>query len=199
MHPEREAAVIPEQEDTLKKDIHDAVELIKSLSLNWVEFGGRGRGRGIMGRKVEGALDAEASPGGIGRGREYPSSVKCWNCEEWGHISPQCDKPVRLGGDMYPIMHRENDRLGDYEVEVKEASKPSPSKSVSWEDKEKGKAVSLIDAKKIPEVMPVAKRTWSANGKASPSAKKGNHPQLISAHNQRRRNKNPEESIKQQI
>ena len=69
MHPEREAAVIPEHEDTLKKDIHDAKELMKSLSLNWVEFVGRGRGRGIMGMKVKGAFDSEASPGGIGRGK----------------------------------------------------------------------------------------------------------------------------------
>ena len=44
-------------------------------------------------------------------------------------------------------------------VEVKEASKPSSSKSVSWEDKGKGKAVSLIYAEKISKVMPVAKRT----------------------------------------
>ena len=57
--------------------------------------------------------------------------LKCWNCGEWGHISPQCDKLVRMGGDMYPIMHKENDRTGDYVVEVKEASKPSSSKSVS--------------------------------------------------------------------
>ena len=78
-----------------------------------------------------------------------------------------------MGGDIYPIMHRENDRSGDYALEVKEASKPSTSKSVSWEDKGKEKAISLIDVEKISEVMPVAKRTWSANGEASPSVKKG--------------------------
>ena len=83
------------------------------------------------------------------------------------------DKPVKMGGDMYPIMHMENDRLGDYAMEVKEASKPSPSKIVSWEDKGKGKAINLIDAKKILEVMPVAKRTWSANSKAGPFVNKG--------------------------
>ena len=97
----------------MKRDIHDAVELMKSLSLNWVESAGRGRGRSMMGRKVEEAHGSEISPGGIGRDRGYPSSVKCWNCGEWGHISPQCDKPVRMGGDIYPIMHRENDRIGN--------------------------------------------------------------------------------------
>ena len=74
---------------------------------------------------------------------------------------------------MYPIMRKENDRTGDYAVEVKEASKPFSSKNVSWEDKGKGKAISLIDAELIPEVMPVAKRTRSVNGEAGPSAKKG--------------------------
>ena len=98
-----------------------------------------------MGRKAKAAFGPEASSIGVGRGRVYPSTMKCWNYDEWGHISPQCDKPVRIG-DMYPIMHRENDRLGDYAVEVREASKPSSSKRVSREDKEKGKVVSLIDA-----------------------------------------------------
>ena len=69
VHLEREATVVPEQEDTLKKDIHDAVELMKSLSLNWVESTGRGRGRSMMGRKAEKALSFEMSPGGIGRER----------------------------------------------------------------------------------------------------------------------------------
>ena len=84
----------------------------------------------MMGRKAKAAFGSEASSIGVGRGRGYPPPVKCWNCGEWGHISPQCDKPVRMGGDMYPIMNRENDRTGDYAVEVKEASKPFSSKSV---------------------------------------------------------------------
>ena len=58
-------------------------------------------------------------------------------------------------------------------MEVKEASKPSSSKNVSWKDKGKGKAISLIDAEMIPEVMRVVKRTRSANGEAGPSFKKG--------------------------
>ena len=149
------------------------MELMKSLSLNWVESVGRGRGRGMLGRKSKEALSSEMNARGIGRGRGYPSSVKCWNCGEWGHISPQCDKPVRMGGDMYPIMRKENDRTGDYAVEVKEASKPSSSKNVSWEDKGKGKAVSLIDAEMIPKVMLVAERTRSANDEAGSSVKKG--------------------------
>ena len=89
MHSEREAVVVPEQENTLKKNIHDAVKLMKSVSLNWVESVGRGRGRSMMGRKTEQALGSKISPGGIGRGRGYPSTVKCWNCGEWSHISPQ--------------------------------------------------------------------------------------------------------------
>lgn len=47
MHPEREIVATPEQENLLKKDIHEALELMKCLSLNWVEYAGRGRGRGI--------------------------------------------------------------------------------------------------------------------------------------------------------
>ena len=34
MHLEREATIVLEHDNTLKRDIHDAVELMKSLSLN---------------------------------------------------------------------------------------------------------------------------------------------------------------------
>ena len=66
-----------------------------------------------MGRKDEVTPRSKSSTS-IRRERGYTSNIKSWNCGEWGHVSPQCDKLVRMGGDMYPIMHMENERSRDY-------------------------------------------------------------------------------------
>ena len=63
-------------------------------------------------------MHGEGSSAGVGRGRGYLSNVKFWNYGEWGHISPNCDKATKAGGEVYPRMHRMNDtkpdRSGDY-------------------------------------------------------------------------------------
>ena len=109
-YAEREGEPAPIPDKSLKDDLHEAMELMNSLSLN-----GKGRGRGVPNNRKDTLPTTEGSSGGMGRGRGYYlGNVKCWNCGELGHISPHC-----VGGEMYPVMQRMNDRTGDHGIEVK--------------------------------------------------------------------------------
>ena len=52
-------------------------------------------------------------------GRGWQFTPTCYNGGELGDISPQCDKPPRMGGDMYPLPTQLPNRLNGYGIEIK--------------------------------------------------------------------------------
>ena len=77
-YAEREGEPAPIQDKSLKDDLHEAMELMKSLSLNWMEMSGKGRGRGVPNNRKDALPTTEGSSRGMGRGRGYyPGNVKC--------------------------------------------------------------------------------------------------------------------------
>ena len=81
----------------------------------------------------------------------------CYNCEELGHISPQCDKPPRMGGDMYLLPAQLPNRSNDYGIEIKGEVGSSGLTAI---DKGKTKVLSVVGLDKVvanedPVVMPV--------------------------------------------
>ncbi|MCO5598101.1 hypothetical protein L7F22_052192 [Adiantum nelumboides] len=97
------------------------VGLMKNLSVHMME-GGRGQGYGYG----CGYGSNEGFAGGRGRGMAGRGDMfQCYNCGEWGHKSPQCDKPKRMGGDMFPLPSQIPSRAQDYGVEIKGEAAPS--------------------------------------------------------------------------
>ena len=72
--------------------------------------------------------------------------VQCFNYGDWGHYSTNCDKPPRMGGEIYPFPSRLSNRVNDRSVEIKDAGQPgsSGSSKATAEEKGKGKLVSLL-------------------------------------------------------
>ena len=155
------------------------VDLMKDLSLNMLGNVGNNRGRARFANQPGG----EGQPKNGARqsnGRGWRQIPTCYNCGELGHISPQCDKPPRMGGDMYPLPAQLPNRSNDYGVEIKgEAG----STGLTAADKGKTKVLSVVGLEKVvanedPVVMPIGKRSTKEkegrNG-AGPS-KKGKEP-----------------------
>ncbi|MCO5614979.1 hypothetical protein L7F22_069265 [Adiantum nelumboides] len=143
--------------DTFRKEMQEVVGLMKNLSVHMMG-GGRGQGYGY-GR---GYGSTEGFAGGRGRGMAGRGDMFQWyNCGEWGHKSPQCDKPKRMGGDMFPLASQITSRAQDYGIEIKGEARPS---GLTAEEKGKTKVVNIIRLDKGKDdinamVMPVGKRT----------------------------------------
>ncbi|MCO5579973.1 hypothetical protein L7F22_033840 [Adiantum nelumboides] len=94
---------------------------MKNLSVHMMG-GGRDQGYGY-GRAYG---SNEGFVGGRGRGMAGRGDMfQCYNCGEWGHKSPQCDKPKRIGGDMFPLPSQIPSRAQDYGIEIKGEAGPS--------------------------------------------------------------------------
>ncbi|MCO5556648.1 hypothetical protein L7F22_010199 [Adiantum nelumboides] len=107
--------------DTFRKEMQEVVGIMKNLSVHMMG-GGRGQGYGY-GR---GYGSNECFAGGRGRGMAVRRDMfQCYNCGEWGHKNPQCDKPKRMGGDMFPLPSQIPCRAQDYGIEIKGKSGPS--------------------------------------------------------------------------
>ncbi|MCO5601602.1 hypothetical protein L7F22_055725 [Adiantum nelumboides] len=114
-----------------------------------------------------------------GGGKQWKNVPTCYNCGELGHISPQCDKPKRLGGDMYPLPAQLPNRSSDYGIEIK-GDEAGPSRFIT-EEKGKAKVLNVVKLKKTSVledslVMPIGKRTTEekeGRSGAGPSKKKG--------------------------
>ena len=84
------------------------VDLMKNLSLNLLNGAGNGRRGGRQSNQPNG------DSGQANGGRRWRNMPTCYNCGELGHISPQCDKPPRMGRDMYPLPTQLPNRSNDY-------------------------------------------------------------------------------------
>ena len=82
---------------------------------------------------------------GYGRGRCY--NPTCHNCGKLGHISPECDKPPHMGGDMYPLPSQLPNRSSDYEIEIRD--EVGPSRGPIAQEKGKSKMVNVVTLEKI--------------------------------------------------
>ncbi|MCO5563073.1 hypothetical protein L7F22_016709 [Adiantum nelumboides] len=159
--------------DTFRKEMQEVVGLMNNLSVHMMG-GGRGQGYGY-GR---GYGSNEGFAGGRGRGMAGRGDMfQCYNCGEWGHKSPQCDKPKRMGGDMFPLPSQIPSRAHDYGIEIKGEAGPS---GLTAEEKGKTKVVNIIQLDKGKDdinamVMPVGKRTTreQETSDAGPSHKRG--------------------------
>ncbi|MCO5603302.1 hypothetical protein L7F22_057451 [Adiantum nelumboides] len=103
------------------EEMQEVVGLMKNLSVHMMG-GGRGQGYGY-GR---GYGSNECFAGGRGRGMVGRGDMfQCYNCGEWGHKSPQCDKPKRMGGDMFPLPSQIPSLAQDYGIKIKGEAGPS--------------------------------------------------------------------------
>ena len=166
------------QDDGLRQDMRQMVDLMKNLSLNMLGNVGNNRGR-VRFANQPGDEERPRNGAGQSNGRVWKQTPTCYNCGELGHISPQCDKPRRMGGDMYPLPRQVLNRSNDYGIEIK--GERAGSSGLTQEEKGKTKVISVVTLEKAakledPLVMPIGKRTTQdkegGNG-AGPSKKKG--------------------------
>ncbi|MCO5557881.1 hypothetical protein L7F22_011453 [Adiantum nelumboides] len=154
-------------------EMQEVVGLMKNLSVHMMG-GGRSQGYGYE----RGYGSNESFAGGRGRGMAGRGDMfQCYNCGEWGHKSPQCDKPKRMGGDMFPLPSQIPSRAQDYGIEIKGEAGPS---GLTAEEKGKTKVVNIIRLDKGKDdinamVMSMRKRTTreQETSDAGPSHKRG--------------------------
>ena len=98
------------QDDKLRQDTRQVVELMKNISLNLL---GNAQSRGRQFNQPNGDNGQGRSGGDSNNGRGWKKIPTCYNCGDLGHIIPQCDKPPRMGGDMYPLLAQLPNRSND--------------------------------------------------------------------------------------
>ena len=96
----------------LRQEMRQVVDLMKNLSLNLLSnVGNQGHGR---------SSNQPNGNGGQGNGgRKWRNIPTCYNSGEIGHISPQCNKAKRMGGDLYPLPTQLPDRENDFAIAIK--------------------------------------------------------------------------------
>ena len=99
-------------DDGLRQEMRQVVDLMKNLSLNLLGNVGNNRGYGRQSNQSN-------NDGGQNNNKKWKNIPSCYNCGEIGHISPHCDKPRRMGGDMYPLPAQLSNRSNDYGIEIK--------------------------------------------------------------------------------
>ena len=79
-------------------------------------MGGQGCGKALNGKGGGGDASSPDNvpstwPRGCGGKGTFAPDRKCFNCGDWGHYSTHCDKPPRMGDDMYPLLVGLKNRL----------------------------------------------------------------------------------------
>ena len=167
-------ASIARVSDDIHQDLHQVVDMMKTLSINLMNQGGGQRGCGRGYNSYNQGEDHQSRSGGYGRGRRPIPT--CYNCGELGHISLDCPKPRRMGGDMYPLPSHIPNRANDYGIDLRDEAGPS---RLSAEDKGKAKIINIVIIEKKQreaDVMPLGKRTpeeREGRNAPGPSKKKG--------------------------
>ena len=141
--------------DGLRQEMRQVVDLMKNLSLNLLS-NVENKGCGKSSNQPNG------NSGQGNGGRKWKNMPTCYNCGEIGCINLLCNKPTRMGGDMYPFPAQLTNRSNDFGIETRE-NKARSSKLTSKE-KGKTKVPSVVKLEKIepvedPVVMPIGKRT----------------------------------------
>ncbi|MCO5552989.1 hypothetical protein L7F22_006509 [Adiantum nelumboides] len=166
--------VTPIQDNGLRQDMRQVVDLMKNLSLNLLSNARNHHGQGRQFNQTNNSGGQNS-----GGGKRWKNVPTCYNCGELGHISPQCDKPKRMGGDMYPLPTQLPNRSSDYGIEIK-VDEAGPSRFTT-EEKGKAKVLNVVKLEKTSVledslVMPIGKRTTEekeGRSGAGPSKKKG--------------------------
>ena len=92
-------------DEGLKQEMRQVVDPMKNLSLNLMSVVGGNCSYGRQSNQPSGGNNGQNQngSGSNSNGRGWRKLPTCYNCGELGHISLQCDKPPRMGGDMYPL------------------------------------------------------------------------------------------------
>ncbi|MCO5601450.1 hypothetical protein L7F22_055573 [Adiantum nelumboides] len=162
------------QDDGLRQDMRQVVDLIKNLSLNMIGNVGNNQ---VQGKFANQPRTEERPRNDVGQsnGRIWRQTPTCYNCRELDHINPQCDKPPRMGGDMYPLPRQVLTRSNDYGIDIKGEEGTS---GLTQEEKGKTKVISVVtleNGARLEDtlVMPIGKRTTqNKEGRNTPGPNK---------------------------
>ncbi|MCO5596443.1 hypothetical protein L7F22_050506 [Adiantum nelumboides] len=162
------------QDDGLRQDMRQVVDLIKYLSLNMLGNVGNNR---VQGKFANQPRTEERPRNDVGQsnGRIWRQTPTCYNSRELDHISPQCKKPPRMGGDMYPLPRQVLTRSNDYGIDIKGEEGTS---GLTQEEKKKTKVISVVtleNAARLEDTlaMPIGKRaTQNKEGRNTPGPNK---------------------------
>ena len=128
-------------DDALRKEMREVVDLMKNISLNLLSNGGANQGQNKPFNQATCDHPQHKHNHGQSGGKGWRFTPTCSNCGELGHISPQCDKPSRMGGDMYPLPTQLPNKSNDYGIEIKgEAG----SSGLTQEEKGKTKVLNVV-------------------------------------------------------
>ncbi|MCO5560222.1 hypothetical protein L7F22_013833 [Adiantum nelumboides] len=149
----------------------DMMTMMQELRLN-VLGGGGGHGRG-RGRGVAQPYEVQSNAN-LGRGQgafEPPRRFipTCYNCGELGHIRTQCPRPIRMGGDMFPLPQQIPNRANDYALDIRGDQGAEQENQASTS----GGHVGIVRVeKKEADMMPLGKREREGYAAPGPSKKK---------------------------
>ncbi|MCO5587413.1 hypothetical protein L7F22_041362 [Adiantum nelumboides] len=172
--------------EQLQQNMQDMMTMMQELRLN-VLGGGGGRGHG-QGRGV--AQPYEVQPNAnLGRGQgafEPPRRFipTCYNCGELSHIRTQCPRPIRMGGDMFPLPQQIPKKANDYALDKMGDQGAEQENQAST----LGGHVGIVRVeKKEADMMPLGKREREGYAAPGPSKKKGKEKEGEDAKAKRKR------------
>ena len=177
--------------EQLQKNMQEMMTMMQELRLN-VLGAGRGRGGGEARGVFQPPFVAPPAPVVAGRGRggfEPPRRFipTCYNCGELGHLRNQCTKPMRMGGDMYPLPQQIPNRANDYALDIRTNQGVNQAVNTGNQASTSGGNVGVVRLeKKVADVMPLGKRERTHSG-AGPSKKKGKEKEGEDAKAKRKR------------